>query len=117
MRYEKLEVYKKSYDLALSLYRFSDFLPEDEKYGLISQLRRSTVSIPLNIAEGYGKQSTGTEFKRYLSMAKGSCNEVMVLLDFLRDLGLLKEEHHRKYHEKYKEIEKMLFGLIRSIGN
>ena len=114
MRFKGLEVYRKSYDLALSMYKFSETLPSDEKYGIISQLRRASLSIPLNIAEGYGKQSTDAEFKRYLSIAKGSCSEIMVLLDFLKDLGYLKAEHYDVYYKKHLEVEKILYGLMKS---
>ena len=112
MRFERLDVYKKSYELALSIYKFTETLPSDEKYGIISQIKRASLSIPLNIAEGYGKQISKTEFNRFLSMAKGSCSEVAVLLDFLRDLGKLQKAHHKKYREEYVEVEKMIYGLI-----
>ena len=112
MRCRNLDVYNKSYELALSIYRFSEILPESERYGIISQIKRASLSIPLNIAEGYGKQSSDAEMVRFLQMAKGSCSEMGVLLDFLKDLGILKEEHHKKYHECYEEIEKMLHSLI-----
>ena len=112
MKHESLEVYRKSYELALSLYKFSTTLPADEKYGLTSQIKRASLSVPLNIAEGYGKQSSKAEFNRFLSMAKGSCSEVHVLLDFLKDLGYLEDEHCEKYKERYVEVEKMLYSLI-----
>ena len=114
MRFESMIVYKKSYELALSLYKFTDILPEDEKYGIISQLKRASLSIPLNIAEGYGKQGSKAELNRFLSMAKGSCGEITVLLSFLKDLGHLEEKHLLIYKEKYIEVEKMLYGLINS---
>ena len=114
MQYKDLDVYNKSYDLALSIYKFSETLPADERYGIISQLKRASLSVPMNIAEGYGKQSTSNELIRFLQIAKGSCNEMGVLLDFLKDLGHLKNEHHKTYHDKYEEIEKMIYGLIKS---
>ena len=114
MRYESLEVYKKSYELALSLYKFTNELPKEERYGIISQIKRASLSIPLNIAEGYGKQASKAEFNRFLSMAKGSCSEINVLLSFLKDLGYLNEKHYEKYKEHYQEVERMLYGLINS---
>ena len=81
MKHESLEVYKRSYDLALSIYKFTETLPNDEKFGIISQLRRASLSIPMNIAEGYGKQSSKAEYNRFLSMAKGSCSEMAVLIN------------------------------------
>ena len=113
MKYADLDVYKKSYNLALSVYKFSETLPNDEKYGIVSQMKRASLSIPMNIAEGYGKQSTSSELIRFLQMAKGSCNEMTVLLEFSKDLGHLKEEHYQKYYLAYEEVEKMLYGLIK----
>ena len=112
MRSGNLIVYTKSYELAVSIYKFSNTLPKEEQYGLTSQLRRASVSIPLNIAEGYGKQSSKAEFKRYLMMAKGSCCEMGVLLDLSRDLEYLTIGQHKSYYDKYEEIEKMLYSLI-----
>ena len=112
MRCGNLIVYTKSYELAVSIYKFSKTLPKEEQYGLTSQIKRASTSIPLNIAEGYGKQASDAEFKRYLMMAKGSCCEMGVLLDLLRDLEYLTVEHHKSYYEKYEEIEKMLYSLI-----
>ena len=112
MRFKQLEVYEKSYELALSVYRLTETLPKDEQYGIISQIKRAALSIPLNIAEGYGKQSGQKEFNRFLSMAKGSCSEMMVLMDFLKDLGKIEEKHYQKYIQRYEEVEKMIYGLM-----
>ena len=113
MRYKQLEVYQKSYELALSIYRYTESLPKEEVYGITSQIRRASLSIPLNIAEGYGKQAGETEFKRYVSIAKGSCNEVMVIIEFLRDLRLMEKKDSELYLKKYEEVEKMLYGLMK----
>ena len=113
MRYETLKVYKLSYELALSIYKFAKEMPEEERYGITSQVKRASLSIPLNIAEGYGKQDSENELKRYLKMAKGSCNEMYVLISFLKDIGMMKEEHAKKYESNYEEVERMLYGLIR----
>ena len=71
MKHESLEVYKQSYELALSIYRFTETLPNDEKYGLVSQLRRASLSVPLNIAEGYGKQASRAEYNRFYQWQRG----------------------------------------------
>ena len=78
--YKDLKVYERSYRLAVSIYRYAKTMPEEERYGLTSQLKRAATSIPLNIAEGYGKGDSKLEVKRYLKMAKGSCNEMEVLI-------------------------------------
>jgi len=64
--YDDLEVYKRSYELALAIHRLSFTLPETERYELSSQIRRAAVSIPLNIAEGYGRKKSKAEFKHFL---------------------------------------------------
>jgi four helix bundle protein len=66
------------------------------------------MSIPLNIAEGYGKKSSSKEFKRFLSMAMGSCNEILVILDMVRDLGYIKEADHKVYTDRYEILGRRL---------
>ena len=109
--YKKLDVYEKSYRLALEIYRETAEFPKDEKFGLISQVKRAATSIPLNIAEGYGKRDSINEFKRFLSMAIGSTDEMKVLLDFCYDLGFLTKDNYLVYTDKYQEIGRMLNGL------
>ena len=111
--YEDLEVYRKSYKSALRSYAMSRKLPKEEMYGLASQVRRAALSVPLNIAEGYGKRESAAEFKRFLSMAKGSCDEMKVLADFMKDLGFIGEEEHRTVRGGYDEIGKMLYALMK----
>ena len=98
--------------LSVEMYRKSSSMPKEETYGLISQIKRAATSIPLNIAEGHGKQESKAEFKRFLLMAKGSCNEMQVLLDLSMDLGYMSESEHREFIERYEEVAKMLVGLI-----
>ena len=109
--YRELTVYEKSYKTALEIYRQTAKMPKDETYGLISQIKRAATSIPLNIAEGYGKRENEKEFKRFLLMAIGSCDEMRVLLDFCRDLEYMTAERHKEYAERYNEIGRMLNGL------
>ena len=111
--YDDLEVYKKSYESALEAYALSKKLPKEETYGLMSQVRRASLSIPLNIAEGYGKRDSNAEFKRFLKMAKGSCDEMKVLIDFMKDLGFINGSEHGEMKSTYDEIGKMLYGLIK----
>ena len=110
--YEDLEVYQKSYTLAVEIYERSKEMPKEETYGLISQIRRAALSIPLNIAEGYGKRESAAEFKRFLSMGKGSCDEMKVLIDFCKDVNIFNDESHCKLKVKYDEIGKMLYSLM-----
>ena len=115
MGYRELAVYEKSYKAVLDIYRMSDTFPERERYGMGDQIRRAAMSIPMNIAEGYGKQESGAEFKRYLRMAMGSANEVSVLLAFAEDLGYAEEGVCREMQKRYEEIGRMLNGLIKAV--
>jgi len=94
------------------MYKFTRELPAEERFGLISQIKRAATSIPLNIAEGYGKKQSVLEFKRFLLMALGSCNEMQVLLDLCLDLEFINQEKHARYHDEYDEIGKMLNAML-----
>ena len=113
--YKELEVYQWSYSQVLDLYELVKRFPEDERYGLTSQIKRAATSIPLNIAEGYGKVETGRELIRFLSMARGSSAEMEVLLDLTKDLGYITEEEYTKLKTKQESVGKMLTGLIKQI--
>ena len=113
--YRDLKVYKLSYELAKEMYCETRNFPRDEMFGMISQIKRAATSIPLNIAEGYGKGSGGRELLRFLAMARGSCSEMTVLIDFCKDFGYLSAAKHERYTGGYAEVGKMLTGLIRTI--
>ena len=112
--FEDLEVYKRSYANSLAIHQISLTFPKMEQYELANQLRRATKSIPLNIAEGYGKRSSTAEFKRYLTMALGSKDEVKVQLRYCMDLGYITEEQYTHHENEYSEIGKMLTKLIQT---
>ena len=105
--YEDLEIYKLSYKLALEMHEITKKFPEAERYDLISQIRRCSKSVPTNIAEGYGRQSRD-EFKRFVKISLGSCNEMQVHITFCKDLGYISEEEYIKYKEEYTKLGKML---------
>jgi four helix bundle protein len=107
-----LNVYKISYELSLEIHKLSQTFPKMERYELGSQLRRAAVSIPANIAEGYGGSSA--EFKRYLRIANGSCNEVRVYLDMSHDLGYIKETECKEIKGEYERLSKQLYSLHKS---
>ena len=100
--YEDLEVYQSAYQLAIVVHQTTQEYPDYERYEMGSQLRRAAISIPMNIGEGYGKKKSDKEFKRFLLMALGSCNEVQVLLDMSKDLRYIDE---RKYTELTREYD------------
>jgi four helix bundle protein len=107
--YRQLLVWQKAYELTKDVYGISAALPGEEKYGLVSQLRRSAVSIPSNISEGQQRES-GKEFKNFLSIARGSAAELHTQLLLVKDIysldtsGLIRET---------EVIQKMLYSLMR----
>ena len=114
MTHKDLEVWKKSMNLVEGVYKLMKQLPESEKYGLISQIKRSSISIPSNIAEGAGRAST-KEFIRYLDIATGSLSELETQLLLLERLGFCSAEENLT--EEIQTIGKMLYGLRISLRN
>ena len=110
--YEDLEIYKKSYELALDIYKLTKKFPKDELYGLISQIRRASTSITLNIAEGYGRLSK-EDFKRFLKISLGSTNETMTLLKFSKDLKYINEKEYIDINKKYDILCRMIYSMIK----
>ena len=110
--YKDLEVYQEGYQLAIELYRQVNSLP-NEAFELVKQSKRSAMSIPLNIAEGYGKKESVPEFKRYLRIAIGSANEIEVLLEMLKDLDYFDQKTYTRYIEAYQILGKRLNVLLR----
>ena len=114
--YRELKVYQKSYQAARAVYRMTERFPEEEKYGMKSQMRRAAMSIALNISEGYAKRESQQEFKRFLMMAIGSANEMEVLIEFAKDFGYIDKEMYRKAKEEYEAIGRMLNGMISEVS-
>ncbi len=112
MPYHRLDVFRKSYQLAIELHRITLRFPKHEQYELAQQLRKSSKSIPANIAEGMGKQSSKADVRRFIQIAMGSCDESRVWLEFARDLEYLSKQDQNLFDQRYQEIGKMLRGLI-----
>ena len=112
--YEDLEVYERAYVSSLEIHRLSLTFPKIEQFELANQIRRATKSIPMNIAEGYGKKASTAEFKRYLTMALGSNNEVKVQLRYCKDLGYITQDQYDRHDKEHTEIGKMLSKLIQT---
>ncbi|MCK7589976.1 four helix bundle protein [Subsaxibacter sp. CAU 1640] len=107
---EDLKIWKKSIDLAKTIYLLVAQLPSDEKFGLTSQIKRSAVSIPSNIAEGAGRNSQ-KEFKHFLSIANGSNYELQTQLILLVELNLINKEKVQPVIESCIEIQKMNYSF------
>lgn len=109
--YKDLDIFKGSYKLSLYIYKITSKYPKDEIYGITSQLRRAAVSIPLNIAEGYGRKSD-LEFKRFLRISLGSSNETMTLIELSKDLKYITEGEYNKLIEQYDILGKKIYTMI-----
>lgn len=111
-----LQVFQRAYAISLEVYKVSSTFPREERYAITDQIRRASSSICANIAEGYGRQMTSdTDFKRFLVIAKGSCHEMAVWIDYSFDLKFIDQACHEKWQREYLEISKMLFGLIKTL--
>ena len=112
--YRDLEVWKKSMHLVLDVYRCTRSFPKEELYGLVLQIRRCAVSIPSNIAEGYGRYGTG-EFVRFLQIATGSLCELHTQVEIAQNLHYLSDSLYEHLSVISGEIERMLNSLIRKL--
>jgi len=112
--YKELVVWQQSMVLVSEVYRVTKFFPREEIYGLTSQLRRSAVSVPSNIAEGQGRASRG-EFVQFLCHARGSLFEVETQLIIAGELGYLGEDDQTKITQKLTRVARLLNGLISSL--
>jgi four helix bundle protein len=108
-----LKVYEASYRLSLQIHRLTEAFPDMERYELSKQMRRAAFSIPLNIAEGYGRRDSALEFKRFLRMALGSGNELQVCLDMAKDLGCVTEAVHGDLLSDCEVLCRRLASLIK----
>ncbi len=109
--YKDLTVWQRAVQLSLAVYRLSSGFPDEERYGLTSQLRRAGVSVPSNIAEGYGR-GTRKEYKQFLAIARGSTLEVQTQLIIANELGSCDLPEFKQTEGLAEEVSKMLYSLI-----
>ncbi|MBM4279061.1 MAG: four helix bundle protein [Deltaproteobacteria bacterium] len=112
--YKELKVWQKAYQLCLKIYKTTKSFPKEERYGLTSQIRRASVSVPSNIAEGYGRKTT-REYIQALYIAYGSNCEIETQILLSGDLGFFKAEILEELLRDIGDIERMLKGLINSL--
>ena len=113
--FRNLTVWQRSRLLVKDIYEISQKFPSEEKFGIVSQLRRAAISISLNIAEGSGR-STDRDFKNFLHNAYGSTLEVETILILCSDLGLISESEQNGLVEKADELQRMLNALIKKLS-
>ncbi len=112
--YRELLVWQRSMDLAEKVYRVTRDFPDQERFGLTSQLQRAVVSIASNIAEGQARNST-RDFLRCLGIAKGSAQEVQTQLELSCRFAYLDQQRHKELDAAIEEVCRLLNGLIRSL--
>ena len=112
--HEKLEVWKRTVEFVVRVYKLTEAFPKDERFGLTSQIRRAAVSIPANIAEGAARQSK-KEFCYFLSNAQGSVSELATEILIGWRLGYLNEQTYRTNSDELAAIGRMVLGLTRVV--
>jgi|SRR5579859_4666156 len=113
-RFTELKVWQRGHALVLSVYRMTVGFPQNERYGLTSQLRRAMLSVPTNIAEG-SKRLTPVEYARFLNIAEASLAESEYLVMVSRDLGYITPVLAAKTFDEISELSRMLHGLRKKV--
>lgn len=112
--FRDLLVWQRAMQLTVSIYRLTKDFPREEQYGLTSQIRRSSVSVPSNIAEGQGRLSNG-EFRQFLSIARGSNCELQTQLEIARALGMGNAQLIDQAESLSHEVGKMIYSFVESL--
>ncbi len=112
--FRKLKVWEKSHAFVLDVYKSTEVFPKSELYGLTSQLRRSAMSVPMNIAEGCGRGSDA-DFGRFLQMSLGSASEADYQLLLSSDLRYLHPTAYERLGQSIQEVKRMLSSLLQKV--
>lgn len=113
--YRGLDVWQLAMDIVIEIYRVTRAFPAEEKFGLTAQLRRAAVSIPSNIAEGHNRVGAA-EFRRFVSIARGSVAEVETQIAVAVALGFIGADEIKSLSSQLDRLSKMLFGLYRRLA-
>jgi len=113
--FEKLTVYQKSLNLSNDIFNYTSNWPQKYQFNIADQIRRASLSIPLNIAEGSSKSKI--EFKRFLSISRGSCNECVPLIDIAYKQKLITSKIKENWYNQLLCLAKMLSSLRTSLSN
>lgn len=112
--YRNLIVWQKSVALVTDIYTLTKSFPQEEKFGIVSQLNRASVSIPSNIAEGWGRESS-KNYLQFLRISRGSLMETETLLEISKNLNYINDSEFKVISDNIEEVSKILQGLIKSI--
>lgn len=107
-------MWQKAMTFVTEIYKTTKLFPKTEQYGLTSQIQRSAVSVPSNIAEGYGRQGL-KDYLRFLNIGLASLFELQTQIEFSYNLEYVSKEKFKKLNEQSREIERMLSSLIRKL--
>lgn len=113
-QFKELKIWQDSIDLAVDVYKLTKSFPSDEKFGLVSQINRSVISISSNIAEGAGRNNQ-KEFRQFLGIAQGSACEAESQLIVSQKLGFISEKDLKQQTEKVVYLQNMINKLIKSL--
>jgi len=113
--FRKYQVWELGHEITLEVYQLSKQFPKDERFGITSQMRRCSASVPANIAEGCGRESE-KEFKRFLVIANGSATELEYFLILIKDLKLATQPDIERLIEKVDQLKRSLNRLISKLG-
>ncbi len=108
--FKKYDIWKLSHNLTLKIYDLTNSFPIEERYGMTSQIRRASISIPTNISEGCGRDSD-SEFNRFLTISLGSAAEVEYLLILSKDLNFISKEQFSTLDSEINLIKKKIYSL------
>ncbi len=112
---EELDVFKLSHSLSLEIFKITKTFPEEEKFGLISQMRRAGYSVPMNLMEGAHRLSS-KEYRQFVGIAKGSTGEVKYQLLLCRDLKYISDDQYSGLISQYERVSQMLTKLVKSLN-
>lgn len=112
--FQDLQIWRKGVDLVKSIYSLTNKFPSSETYGLVSQMRRSAISVPSNIAEGF-KRFHNNEFRQFLYISLGSCAELETQLVIANELNYITHENRKNIIEDINHISRMIYNLIKKL--
>ncbi len=111
---EELDVFKLSHSLVLEVFQLTKTLPGEEKFGLVSQMRRAAYSVPMNLMEGSHRLSS-KEYRQFVGIARGSAGEMKYQLLLVKDLMYISEEGYSQLLPEYERVSQMLTKLAKSL--
>jgi len=114
--YRDMKVWQKAHELTLHIYRVTNDFPREERFGLVSQLRRAASSVPTNIVEGF-KRRTTRDYMHFINIADASLEETKYLLLLSKDLKYLKDSEYAGLNSNCEEVGRMIGGLEKSLSS